>query len=262
METGGSTDAITTFYQKCYDLAKQGNDYYNQAACSNNIGLSLKSRLQYSEAIKAFQDAREIHTKHFPVDRLRMLIIGNIGKAFVSMEDYENAQIYLEEVISLAEKYDNQAIIVMYMENYALVKYEQGHVDEATQMLIKHLPKTKAIGDYQTFVQAIITLSSILLEEQQLDKASTYLERDLEVTEEHNFPVYKCDISINRSKVLLGKNKAAEAQKIGEDAYNSAKSRLDYQQQMRAAKSLLNIYLAVGNTAKAQELFPTAQMHG
>jgi len=256
---GGKTDDVMALYQKCYDLAKQGNDYYSQAACSNNIGLSHKSALQYTKAIKAFQNAQEIHTAHLPVDRLRMLIIGNIGKTYVSMEDYKNAHLYLEEAISLAEKHDNQAVIVMYMENYALVQHKQGKVDEAIETLIKYMPMTKSIGDYQTFIQATTTLSDIFIEEQKFDEADIYIEQGMEVAEQYNLSVYKCEITINHSKVLLAKKRFAEAQKFGEEAYYSAKNRLEYQQQMRAAKNLLSIYLANQDARKAKELFPIYQ---
>jgi len=253
---GGKTDDVMTYYQKCYEMAKQSNDHYNQAACSNNIGLSQRSSLKYAEAIKAFQNARKIHETHLPVDRLLMLIIGNIGKTYSSMEDYKNANTYLEKAINLAKKHDNQPIISMYLENYALVQYKLGKVDEAIETLTEQLPKTEAIGDYQTFVQVAIKLSSILIERGELDKADVYIKQGIQVADEYNFPVYKCQINVNRSKVLLAKRKFDEAQKFGEEAYSCTKERFDYLQQMRASENLLDVYLATQNTSKIIELFP------
>lgn len=58
----------------------------------------MRTSFQYMEAIKSFQEALEIHQKDFSMDRLRMLIIGNIGQTYMAMDDYEQAKVYLEEV--------------------------------------------------------------------------------------------------------------------------------------------------------------------
>jgi len=93
------------------------------------------------------------------------------------MEDYENANMYFEEVFALAEKHNNAAIIAMYMENYAFVLYKQGKVDEAIETIIQYLPEAKRIGDYQTFAQAIVALSDILIEN-NLTRQTLTLKKD------------------------------------------------------------------------------------
>lgn len=216
---GVKTDSVVAFYQKCSDFAKQGQDYYSQAACSNNIGLVLARSLRYSEAIKAYQNALEIHTAHFSVDRLRLLIIGNIGETYYGMEDYEKAEVYFEEFTDLAEKHDNYPTMVMYAEYAGLVKYKQGKVDEAIETITKYLQITEDLGDYMTLVQAINSLSDILIKEKQFDKAVTYIEEGLEVAEKHNFPPEKCALTLNLSRVLFEKKRFVEAQKFGENAY-------------------------------------------
>jgi len=144
----------------------------------------------------------------------------------------------------------------MYMENYALVQYQQGNSEKAIETLVKYLPMIKGVGDYETFVQASTTLSSMLIEEKQFERASLYITQGLKVAEDHHFPVEKCEIVLNLSKVLWLQKKFGEALQYGEEAYFCASNRSDYQQQMKAAKNLLSVYLANRDHEKARELFP------
>lgn len=251
---GGSRDSILLFFQKCYDLAEQSKDYYNQAACSHNIGYVYKISLRYDKSIEAFQKGYDIHAAHFPVDRLRMLIIGNIGKTYANAQDYENARVYLERVMALASEHDNPAITAMYMQDYALVQYKQDEVDEAIETLTKNLPIAKDVGDYMTFVQSTITLSEILIEERQFDKADTFLKQGLQIAEQQNFPAHKCEINLNRSTVLFHKQKLNEALKLGKDAYHCSAD--NEQLRLKATKNLLNIRLATNDITQSKELFP------
>jgi len=253
---GGDNDSVFIYYKKCYDIAKQNQDYYNQVACSNNIGLWMRGNFQYAQAIKNFQNALEIHQKHFSVDRLRMLIMGNIGQTYMAMGDYEHAKFYLEEVTELAEKQKNEAILTMHMADYAFVQHKRNQNDNAIKTIDKYLPIAMKIGDYLTYVDALAVLSDILIEEKRLDEAETYIEQGMQLVEEHNLLVQKCEISVNQSRVLYANRKYEKAQKSGEYAYNCAKERNDNILQMKAAKNLLNIYLATQNTIRAKELFP------
>jgi len=251
---GNNIDTSMIFFQKCYDLAEQSKDYYSQAACSNNLGYGYRANLRYDKALKAFQNGYDIHAVHFPTDRLQMLIIGNIGQTYVNINDYENAKIYFDRVITLADKHNNPAITAMYMPGYALVQYKQGQTEKAIGTIIKYLPMLKAIGDYQTFAQSITSLSDILIQEQQFDRADAYLKEGLLFIEQHHFPAQKCELTLNRSIVLLNKKELKEALRLGKNAFECSAD--NDQLQMKAAKNLLNIYLSTKNTAKAKELFP------
>jgi len=79
LKLGNNRDTAIYFYNKCFKLAKQSKDYYEQAACLNNLGYSYRIGLQYDKSIKTYLNALDVHSNHLPVDRLRMLIIGNIG---------------------------------------------------------------------------------------------------------------------------------------------------------------------------------------
>jgi len=151
---GGKSDDVLELYQKCYEMASSAKDYYNQSACLNNIGLSHRARLNYSESIKTFQHALEIHKENLELDRLRLIILGNIGQAFLSMEDFENADIYLSETLNLAKEIDNEQIEVMYAEDYAKVRYYKGEIKEAIISIKEHIPIAFELGDFETFAQA------------------------------------------------------------------------------------------------------------
>ena len=253
---GGETDTVIAYYQKCFELSREAKDYYSQAACANNIGLSYRSQLRYTRAIEKFQEAYDIHEKNLPVDRLRMLIIGNIGKSYSSMDDYENGRKYLEQVIALAEEYENEAIRAMYTEDYALVMYKQGKVEEATKAIIQNLPKLKKLGDYQSYVQSLNTLSSILIQEGQFEKAERFVKQGLEAAEQYHFPFLECEIKINQSKVLFEKERLNEALEVGEAAFECANDRKETLELMKAAKNLMYLYLASDNLSKARGLYP------
>jgi len=151
---------------------------------------------QITDAIKAFQTAKDIHEAHLPVDRLRVLIIGNTGTAYLTMDDYENAQLYLEEAINLAKSIDNPSVIAIYIKNYAFIQSKQGKVEEAIETLSDYLPKVESIGDKQSYIELTTILSSILIDEGRFDMADTYIKKGLQVAEQHNFPSEACEITI------------------------------------------------------------------
>ena len=239
---GVDIDTLISLYQKCHEMAKQVDDFYTQAACLNNIGLSYTSNLQYLDAVKAFQNALEIHEKYLAMDRLRLLIIGNIGKSYIKMDDLQNASLYLERVLDLAEQYDNEPITVMYMEDYAFVQYKQGKVKQAIETIKENLPKAKSLGDYQTFIQASIKLADILIQEHKFDQANIHIDQGLKIARAYNFTNLECEIMLNKAMVLSKKDQLEEALELSQYSYDCSKDR-DITQQIKAAKILLSIHL-------------------
>ncbi len=249
----GNRDTSILYLQRCYDLAVEAKDYATQAACLNNLAHGLRGQFRYVASVQKFRQALEIHTKHLPLDRLRILIIGNLGKTYANAGDYENARLYLKDCLTLSEEQNQPALTVMYMEDLAMIQYELGDTTEAIQLLEEYIPIAKSIGDHSTFIQSSYSLTSILIENQQYEKAKKYTQKALAATEEYQIYAEKCELLINYSKILLAENRKEAALKMAKEAHACAEG---YEMRMRSAsENLLVIKLATKDFTGIEELF-------
>ncbi len=252
---GGTYDDVKKLNEKCYEIATKAKDYYNQSACLNNIGIAYKVNLNYSESIKTFQLALKIHQEHLEFDRLRLIILGNIGKTFMDMEDFENAKTYLKEVTELANRTGHTQIEVMYMDDYAKVMYHNGATEEAIASIKHNLSQAKEIGDFHSFVQVSDLLSNILIKENRSEEAELYITDALKIANEKAFRVEECNLMLIYSKIISKLDTPENSLQFAELAYECSSEASNSHQEMLAAKNLLETYLLLGRTSLAEKMF-------
>ena len=255
-KSGAPIDTILYYYQTANDLAIETNDFYTQAACLNNIGLTYKNNLDYDKALKAYQQAHSIHEMYYPMDRLRLLIMANLGGIFVVLEDYDNALFYYDQVVQVAEAQNNPQIATMHIDNYAFIQHKKNQSEQAIQTIHKYLPIIKDIGDYQSVVQNIIILSDIYLDLNRSNEAEPYLYEAIKLIEQYEFGAEKCDVAKNLANIYYRQGKIQLAKTTAIEAYSCAEQGSNALQKITATEILLKIYLKNNEAEKADALFP------
>ncbi|MEM9820744.1 MAG: tetratricopeptide repeat protein [Bacteroidota bacterium] len=253
---GNPSDIVITYWLKALKLSEEEHDYYTQVACLNNLGLAYTTSFEYVEALQAYQKATAIHQQHLPMDRLRVLLISNIGATYTEVEDYPKALIYLEDALSLASEYQHYSITAMIIDTYVYVKQKMGGNFDAIEKLKKHLPEIESIGDYQSWTQSCVLLSSLLLEAERYTEAEMYLEKGLLWASRNSYNLEYCDLLRNKAMAHYGKQEYEEAERLGEEAFACTQKTGQDLQRLKAAKSLINIYLHTGMVEKLKLVFP------
>lgn len=251
----GNKDRIIEFYREAIIWSKKANDHYTHIACLNNLGLCFKSEFAYDKSIEAFQKALSLHDEYLPANRLKLLLLGNIGDTYVTLEDFQNAQQYYDELFEVAKELKDEKTLMIHVETKALLLCKLHKHDEAVQVIEEALPKLKAFGDYQSIVKTQIVYSNILLDQKNFKKAYEVLNDAQSNIQTYNLKAEQCGILLNLSKVYLAENKIIKAKEAGSAAFTCGLKNPDAYLKMETAKHLVRVYHANNEVAKAAELF-------
>ena len=102
---------------------KEEHNSSGQAFNHHQIGAILSSRLNYSEALNKFRDARSIYLQE---GKDPPKLLQRIGRAFLKMGQLDSSQHYLEKSILRAEELNNMLIKGTSISNLAEVSLDRG----------------------------------------------------------------------------------------------------------------------------------------
>lgn len=185
---GETPDTIISYYQKASRYAQQTSDYYTQAACLNNIALIHIYNLSYNEAIKSLLNAVEIFEQHIEEDnRLKALILGNLGTAYHAQREPKKSIEYLEKALAIGEVLKDKSITAMYIDELAMTKMKTGRIREAYEDIVRSLPIADELGDMESKSSFLVTLAEIEARLLNFDSSQVHALQALEIAREHNF---------------------------------------------------------------------------
>lgn len=185
---GEDPDTIISYYEKASVYAQRVNDHYTQAACLNNIALIHIYNLAYNEAINSLLKGVKIFDEHIEEDnRLKALIMGNLGTAYHAQQQPERSIEYFEKALAIAEKIKDKSILAMYVDELAMAKMKTGKIKEAYDDVIKILPLTHELGDMESKSSFLITLAEIESRLLDFGSAESHALEALNIAREHNF---------------------------------------------------------------------------
>ena len=251
----GSIDKIIEHYRKSIFWSKQANDYYTQVACMNNLGLTYGAKFAYDESIETLQKALDFHKKNLPENRLKLLLLGNLGDIYLKLEDYEQARYYYDELTESAIRLHDKKTMILNTETQSLLLFKLNEPEQAIKLIDQRLPKLKEIGDYQSIVKTQIILSNILLDKKEFQAARKVLNEAQATIKKFNLKVEQCGIFLNLSKIYFAEQNIEEAKKIGNIALTCTEGNPDAHLQMRVAKHMIHVFHADKDAVGAAELF-------
>lgn len=185
---GAEPDTTIQCYQKALFYANEAQDYYTQAACYNNIALIHIYNLSYNEAIQSLLKGIDIFDRHIPQDnRLKALILGNLGTAFRAQEENERSITYFEQALALAARINDRTIPSMYIDELAMTKMDMGRIEEAYYDVLNILPLTEKLGDLESKASTMITLAEIECQLHKYLAAKDHAMAALDIAIKQNF---------------------------------------------------------------------------
>lgn len=234
-----NADSIIYCYQTAARLAESIDDYYTQAACYNNIALVRIYNLAYNEAIQSLVQALQFYEDNrIKEDRLKALILGNLGSAYHAQEDFDRAIFYFEAAMSVGKSLHNNSIIAIFVDEVANVKMKMGKIEQAYEDVMGVMETIGQMEDLESQSNMLITLATIECKLNKFSKAEEHALAALEIAKNQNFTRKKI-----QSLAVLSTTE--EANGAYDDAISFSKQALDIAQQtemfLYEARSLLQL---------------------
>lgn len=253
-KSGVPMDTVFRYNSMSITLAKQINDYYTIAAILNNNGIGYQYNAMYSKALKNLHKAYEIHSKHLPEDKLRVLILNNIGSIYTHLGEDINANKFYSEGYSLAKKLNKPELIIPNIDDFCLNLLNTGDTIQATFLIHEYIPKLEEKNSYLEISKLKILLARIYANQGLLQKA---LKEITEIEVDQNFKQYTvqiCELSIFKTQVLLSLNRIDEARQTVQKNVSCSQQLQSKELIIEATNNELNLSFYEGNLAKTKEL--------
>ena len=221
----------------------------------NNLGLTYHAKFAYDESIGIMQEALALHQERLPENRLKLLLLGNLGDIYLKLEDYEKAREYYDELTKVAIRLKDEKTKILNTATQALLLFKLNEADKAIALIKERLPKLKAFGDYQSTARTQLLLSTILLDKDAFQQAHEVLKEAQANIQKYNLKVEKCGLFLDLSKIYLAENKIVAAKEIGNKALTCTEENPDAYLRMMTAKHLIRVYHANNDAKQAGVLF-------
>ncbi|MCB0634530.1 MAG: tetratricopeptide repeat protein, partial [Lewinella sp.] len=236
---GMAGDTIIHYYQRSIQLAELINDYYTQAACYNNIALVRIYNLAYNEAIQSLLKALTFYEdERIKEDRLKALILGNLGSVYHAQNDFDRAISYFEEALTVGKNLKIPAITAIFADEVANVKLKTGKIEEAYEEVLGTLKLINAMDDLESKSSILITLANIECQLNKYDQAKKHAVEALKIAEDQSFTRKKI-----QSLAVLSKTDEANGEY--DQAISFSKQALDISRQtemfLYEARALLQL---------------------
>lgn len=190
-----------------------------------------------------------------PVSNDRVDLMSELSEKLIAMQDYEQAQQYLDSIFSQSGKLDYQAGIAKYYNRLGYLLQKQGEFEGASTKFSQSLEKGISLGDSLLVANVCLNLGVNCIKQENYSKAMEYLDRAMKIDS-----VYKD----NSARVLVY-NKIAlmhryrgeypEAISLYEKAIKLAEEIGDKAQAYQTRLNLGIIYKFQENYGKALEIF-------
>ncbi len=251
---GIATDTVIYYYQKAIDYAEEVNDYYTQVACYNNIGLVGIAELTYNESIQYLLNGIKIFDEHIPEEnRLKALMLGNIGTAYHRDGDNKRGIRYYEESLAMAKRIGDKSIPSIFVDELARARMEEGDIEGALRDITELMPLHDEIGDFESKAETLLTLAEVKLAMGLFQEAIKHGEEAYTIAAERGFPRIQSRALIWMATGLKGIGAYPEAIEKAKQALAIAEQGFSLELQSRAVNILAETYSETGDYQKAYE---------
>ena len=197
-------DTIIFHYQKAIDLAEQIDDFYTQAACNNNIALTLYNQGKFNKAIRYFLNGIDIFDANFEEEsRLKSLMIANTGVSYNRLGEYEKSFQYIERAITIAKKNEQRSILTMYLDDYGQILMRLGRLEEASIALDESLALQDKVGDLMTQAWVLNHKTGLEMQLERFDIAKKLALQATQISKEKNYTDSKIFAELNLARIAL-----------------------------------------------------------
>ncbi len=221
---GSPSDTIIYYYNQAIVYAVLSEDYYTQAACYNNIALINLIEFSYNQAIQNLLKGVEVFDKYIKVEnRLKALMLCNLGGAYTERGETEKGIDYYEQGIAMADRRGEESIRSIFVDELARAKMAAGRIEEAKLDVEAVIPLQDKLADYESKVDALLTLGDIYSRQNIAEKATQYGQEALALASEKGFKQMRINTLIQLSRIYQRQQLLDQAIEYGQTAVKESR---------------------------------------
>jgi len=235
-------DTVLYYNALSQQFAEEVNDYYTIVALLNNNGVGYQYYSQFTKALETFHDALDLHTKHLEENRLKVLILKNIGSVYSSLNENEEAKLNFERAIKLANKLNLSNILNSSADDYALNVFKLGRTEEALDIIDEYTPKFEAAENYQDLLKLKNLAISIHTSTGELAKCLDIISSVDENNIYSEFGIHYCKFLALKTNIYLALYAISKSQDLVEESNQCAEQNQVMETKILAAKNQIDYY--------------------
>lgn len=208
---------------KALVAAKNGNHIYLMAGANFNLGSIKYETGEYEQCIDYFLEAQKIfdnpqilEDKKLTVrilDKKKSDLYFNMSVVFSTLKNLPKANEYIDKALAIANKYKNQTIIAFYTQQKADNYAENGKIEKALTIRLKHLPQLENSKIERSYIYGYyhnIAQEYLLLD--KLDSCKIFAQKSLNTAKEINSSSGIAISSLLLANIALQEKKYSEAE--------------------------------------------------
>lgn len=244
----GAADIFEGKFEKGYQKTKRAKDLAQQVGADtvyfhavNLLGLGNYMQRDFPKTYEIYQQGIEIAKKKKYLD-WELTYTMNLATTFSIIKDYDQALLYYERCLELAEENNEKLQKAEIESNLAYLYWKTKEYVKAKQYANKTIPVFQELGfgAWESF--AIITLGGVALEEDDIEEALINYNRALEILKTLKDSKRETDAFLGLSEAYVLKNDLSKAQAFANNAEQTAKSIGYVEGLMRASEILYQIF--------------------
>jgi CHAT domain-containing protein/tetratricopeptide (TPR) repeat protein len=142
--SAGRPDGAFQYYQRAYDLQKQGRDLENEASTLLGFGLAYAGRRDFRNALESYRRALEIFRSRKELGNQAAALL-NMGWALSAMRRYDGASASFRGAFSLARELKNPILESGVLSGFAWMERQRGNLSEARRQAEQSLALIESV---------------------------------------------------------------------------------------------------------------------
>jgi len=197
------------YYLKARDYFDKNNDLANLSVAYNGLGILYFEMGDFDNCIINFNKAFDIYNKSGD-ERGIGVFYGNMGNVYMIKEDFLKAKEYQEKSLETFTTLKDTVNIVSIMINISNIESNLKNYDSSFKMLDEALRLSETIKNQRLKERILLNYGLVYSETNELAKAKTYLNEQIELTKTINFPRGELDALERLAEIAKTENKYKE----------------------------------------------------
>lgn len=231
-------------------------DPFLHAEVTTNLAITYNHLGNYEIATELFQKSQNLLKNSSNLYHLAVNHFG-LGKSYYEQKDYKTAEKHCQEAISIFKNLEHIRYSIEVKENYAILRGEHGHYQEALDLLNECLQEYKDNHFTEKLANTHAEIAKALINLGRLDEADRHLEQAFLQCEPQSFSQAECHFV--RSLMELVRNRYDTAILEAKLALNLYLQLERIQEYNKVSLHLSDIYKKLGDYKSSTEQLENSQ---
>lgn len=234
-------------------LSKQFNITYDVARAERFVGVGYRNLGDYGKAIEHFFTSLSLDEKNGGDIVEIGHSLNSIGRIFILQKKPQEALVYLERALRIAEKAHDDRLLAYCLANIGEVRSLQGNYSESLGLLLRALKIWENLGARQNIAAVLSDIGLAFYSFGNNQTALEYYAKALTLFEDFKQPHDMSAVLARMTSVYLALREPQKAREYGEQAYKYAQQAQSRQQIKDALWVLAETAAQAGDYAKSLE---------